>query len=117
MTINTVTEDFAYFKARAGCKLNYIPHDCTEWSYSRPRRPVDEPCLPVDGAFARLCLHDSFARPASHTHPRVLCDDCLSAAREPSPLCGLTTWTDRIRVFDEQGRQLEVSCFNARVVI
>lgn len=68
MTINTVTEDFAYFKARAGCKLNYIPHDCTEWSYSRPRRPVDEPCLPVDGAFARLCLHASLrAQPLTRT--------------------------------------------------
>ena len=50
MSINTVTEDFAFFKARAGCKLNYIPHDCTEWSYSRPRRPAGELCLPVNGA-------------------------------------------------------------------
>jgi hypothetical protein len=70
MTINTVTEDFAYFKARAGIKLGYIPVDCTEWSRSRPRRPPGELCPPVD------------------------------ASAEPSPRCGLTTYTDRIRVYN-----------------
>lgn len=77
MAINTVTEDFAYFKARAGIKLGYIPIDCTEWSRSRPRRPAAEVCPPVD------------------------------AQIEPPARCGLTTYTDRIRVYTRDGVMLE----------
>mmetsp|Transcript_17221 Transcript_17221/g.29919 ORF Transcript_17221/g.29919 Transcript_17221/m.29919 type:complete len:272 (-) Transcript_17221:513-1328(-) len=77
MKVNTVIDDFAYFKARAGVKLGYIPEDCTEWSRSRPRRPFDQFCQP------------------------------LTPNREPSPRCGYTSYTDRIRVYDNEGQQLD----------
>lgn len=77
MQINTVLDDMAFFKARAALKLGLMPADCTEWSRSRPRRPYAELCPPVD------------------------------AAAEPSTRCGLTTWTDRIRVFTRYGVLLD----------
>ena len=61
-------------------KLGYIPEDCTEWSRSRPRRPFDQFCQP------------------------------LTPNREPSPRCGYTSYTDRIRVYDNEGQQLDVCC-------
>jgi hypothetical protein len=73
LRINTVTDDFAFFKARAGLKLTYIPQDCTPWSRTRLRRPASELCPPL--------FEDA----------------------EPAAQCAYTTYTDRLRVFTREG--------------